>query len=51
MVKQIIKNKKTLFMCEVCKLTYKNKQIAQKCQNWCTKNKSCNLEIIKYAIK
>jgi len=29
---------------------YKTKALASKCEAWCTKNKSCNLEITKHAI-
>ena len=47
MVKQIMGK----YQCEECAFFYKDKDIAQKCENWCTKHNSCNLEIIKYAIK
>ena len=40
-----------LYQCENCKLSYKNKILAEKCQNWCKKHKSCNLEIIKHSLK
>ena len=33
-----------------CGLIYDDKKIAKKCQNWCSKHKSCNLEIKKHAI-
>ena len=49
MVKEIeIKNKK-YYKCEECGLVYLYKEIAEKCQNWCKKYHTCNLEIIKYA--
>lgn len=32
-------------------MEYKDKKYQEACQNWCQKYKSCNLEIIKYAIK
>lgn len=51
MVNKIIKNKIIYFACEECKLLYKDKSYAAKCQGWCSKNKSCNIEIIKHAIK
>ncbi|MDO8627315.1 MAG: hypothetical protein Q7K42_02525 [Candidatus Diapherotrites archaeon] len=47
MVKQI----QGKYQCEECEFVYKDKDIAQKCENWCKKNDSCNFEIIKYAIK
>lgn len=43
------KNNKELYQCEECGLKYENKEIAEKCQDWCQEHKSCNLEIIKYA--
>lgn len=39
------------FKCKECGLLYKEKTWASKCQEWCAKNKSCNIEIIKHAIK
>jgi len=39
------------YVCEECKFKYKDKIIAQKCENWCKKHKSCNLKITKYAVK
>jgi len=39
-----------IFQCEECKLFYKEKSIAEKCQAWCKKHKSCNIEIIKYSV-
>ncbi|HIH08497.1 MAG: hypothetical protein J4224_03105 [Candidatus Diapherotrites archaeon] len=45
--------KKTLsgFQCEECKLKYKEKSWAEKCEAWCKAHKSCNLEIIRHAVK
>ncbi|MEK7193465.1 MAG: thioredoxin family protein [Patescibacteria group bacterium] len=39
------------YQCEECGLFYKDKEIREKCQAWCKKHKSCNLEIIKHSIK
>ncbi len=36
--------------CKICKFKYRTKALAQKCQTWCEKYKSCNLEITKHAI-
>lgn len=38
------------YKCEICGLIYKNKKIAEKCQDWCEKYKSCNLKISKNAL-
>ncbi|MBI2233284.1 MAG: hypothetical protein HYU56_05155 [Candidatus Aenigmarchaeota archaeon] len=43
--------KTKLFQCPECKLFYKDKSISEKCRKWCAEHKSCNLEIIKYAVK
>ncbi len=50
-VKEIIKQGKILYQCEECKMKYKDEKIAQKCEAWCKKTKSCNVDIIKYSIK
>lgn len=41
----------TIYRCSECGLGYREKEIAEKCQAWCKEHKSCNLDIIKYAIK
>lgn len=49
---RIVKNQnKELYQCEECDLKYESRDIAEKCQAWCSEHKSCNLDIIKYAIK
>ncbi|HLG23541.1 MAG TPA: hypothetical protein VI564_01280 [Candidatus Nanoarchaeia archaeon] len=50
MVKQIIKNKKIYFLCKECNFIYKNKNLAQKCEEWCRKFHSCNVKITKNVI-
>ncbi len=39
------------YQCPECGLEYKEKEWAEKCEMWCKKYKSCNLEITKHAIK
>ena len=51
MPKEIEKDGKKYYQCEECKLLYAERETAEKCQAWCPEHKSCNLEIIKYAIK
>ncbi len=51
MVKQITKNNKTYHLCSECNFAYKNIETATKCENWCRKYHSCNMEITKHAIK
>ena len=49
-MKEIKKDGKTYYMCEACDMYYESKEIAQKCEDFCNKYKSCNLELIKYAV-
>lgn len=51
MVKILKQNDKEIYQCEECGLRYADKETAEKCQTWCGEHKSCNLEIIKYALK
>lgn len=51
MVKEKIKDNVKLYQCEVCKLYYREKEWAERCQEWCEKHNSCNLEITSHAIK
>jgi hypothetical protein len=46
MVKQV----NELFQCEKCLLFYKEKEWAEKCEEWDSKHNSCNLEIVKHAV-
>lgn len=39
------------YACAVCGISYYEKAAAEACARWCGKHPSCNLEIIKYAIK
>lgn len=34
-----------LYQCAVCKLHYKEKELADECYAWCSKNPSCNLAV------
>jgi len=51
MVKVITKNGKTYYMCEACNMYYKSREIAQKCEDFCNKYKSCNTELTKHAVQ
>lgn len=50
MEKRISENNKKYYLCRECGLKYKNRILAEKCEKWCKKHKSCNLEITKNAI-
>ena len=39
-----------LFKCQICGLRYEDEKWAKKCEAWCKKYKSYNIEIIKHAI-
>lgn len=47
---KMVKNN-ILYSCEECGFKYKEKDIADKCEEWCKEHKSCNIAIAKYAIK
>lgn len=51
MVNVIQHENKKLYQCEECGLKYEDKKIAEKCQAWCREHKSCNLDLIKHAVK
>ena len=42
---------KPKYQCSECGLFYPTKELAERCRKWCKEHKSCNLEIIKYAVK
>jgi len=50
-VKEIILKKNKFYQCEDCKLFYSDRNYAEKCEEWCKKHKTCNIEITKNAIK
>ncbi len=47
---KVIKSKK-VYQCDECLLFYPNRKDAVDCERWCKKNKSCNLNITKQALK
>jgi hypothetical protein len=51
MVKEVTRNNKTYYQCEICKFYYKDKEWAQKCEDFCKKHKSCSIEITKHSVK
>lgn len=50
MVKPINKNNEELWVCEECNFAYKEKELAQKCEDFCKERHQCSLEITKYAV-
>ncbi len=51
MPKEINHQGKTFYQCQECGLSYETKELAESCENWCKEYKSCNLEIVKNAVK
>ncbi len=51
MAKEIKKGGKIYYQCENCKFFYKEKILADKCQKWCDEKGSCNMEVIRHAVK
>ncbi|QQG39413.1 MAG: hypothetical protein HYS81_03435 [Candidatus Aenigmatarchaeota archaeon] len=47
MVKTVKRGGKTYNVCEACDYGYLDEETARACEAWCTKHKSCNLEITK----
>lgn len=45
------KDSPRLYECPICKLHFESKELAAKCEDWCTKNESCNLAIAKHSIE
>ena len=41
---------KKVYICDVCNFAYTKKGLAEKCEDWCKKHKSCSLEITKSSI-
>lgn len=42
--------KAKLYTCPECGLSYKEKELAKKCEAWCKEHHSCNLTITKHAV-
>jgi uncharacterized C2H2 Zn-finger protein len=47
--KQKTKDRSKLYKCPECGFLYKEKEWADKCQAWCKKHHTCNLEITEQA--
>ncbi|MFP3215421.1 MAG: hypothetical protein RXR32_02645 [Candidatus Micrarchaeota archaeon] len=42
---------KGTYFCEICKLNYTSKELAEKCQAWCSTHNSCNLQIASQSVE
>ena len=45
----MVKEENGKYQCEECKLFYRDREWAEKCEIWCKENKSCNIEITNHA--
>ena len=51
MVKEWQQRNRVLYSCEVCGVSYEQREWEEKCQEWCeTHNGSCNIEIIQHSV-
>ncbi len=51
MVNKVKKEGRELYQCGACGFHYEDETMAKRCEEWCTKNNSCNLEIIKDSLE
>lgn len=51
MVSEKIIDGKTYYQCDICKFYYKTRELAQQCEDFCNKYKSCSIEITKQAVQ
>ncbi|MBS7617515.1 hypothetical protein KEJ25_02765 [Candidatus Bathyarchaeota archaeon] len=51
MVKEERRENETFYICEECGLAYKERSWAERCEEFCSKYRSCSLEITKHAIQ
>ena len=47
----MVRNKGGCYYCDACEMAYVDEKKAFECEDFCKKNKACNIDIIKYAIK
>ncbi len=47
----MVKETKEGFFCEECGLAYKEKEWAEKCEEWCVKHHTCNIAITSRALR
>ena len=39
------------YQCEDCSLLYEDEKWAEKCEKWCLKDHTCNIDITKHRVK
>lgn len=51
MVKEAMYKGEKVFVCELCDFKYREKKWAKACEDWEKVHKSCNVNVIKHAVK
>jgi hypothetical protein len=49
MVREIDNNDEKRFICEACGFTYKEREWAEKCEDYCTTHGACSIDITRHA--
>ncbi len=47
---EVVIDRMKYYACGECYLIYREKSIAEECETWCSKNKSCNEQITSNSI-
>ncbi len=47
----MVRSPQKLYQCPECKLHYADPKIAKKCQAWCSRHQSCNLEYLELSVE
>jgi len=42
---------KSVYQCQVCKLHYESKELAQQCEAFCSANTACSFEISQHSVE
>lgn len=51
MVEEIKASDGTLYVCERCRIRYRERTWAEKCEDFCSRYNACSIEIVKHAVK
>jgi hypothetical protein len=50
-VREMCRHLERLYVCEVCSLAYKERVLAEKCEDFCKRHNACSIEITVHAVK
>ncbi len=51
MVHEVIRNNKSAYVCDVCDLSYSERTLAERCEEYCSTYGACSLVITKHALE